>query len=59
MDEREYEQLKRRHHDLMKRSREVVEEACRIRLDSKRRPTPANAWSSTTAKSRKTRGGKE
>lgn len=44
MDKRDYEQLKQRHHDLLKRAREAVEEAGRIRQEFRRTPMPANAW---------------
>ncbi|MBP2303702.1 hypothetical protein GBZ48_14360 [Azospirillum melinis] len=44
MDKWDFEQLKRRNHDLLKRAREVVEDASRIRQEFGRTATPANAW---------------
>ena len=44
MDKWDFEQLKQRHHDLLNRAREVVEEASRIRQEFRRTAIPANAW---------------
>ncbi|CAO3350978.1 hypothetical protein [Azospirillum melinis] len=46
MDQWDYEHLKKRHHDLLKRAREVVEEVSRIRKEFRHAATPANAWNS-------------